>query len=56
MYINDIVNSPDHNELGLVDDDLRSLKSRFTNTTKVLSLAYKKRAKEGGTTNRGLVP
>ena len=41
--MNDLLNSPC--EEGLLEDELKSIRSKLTNTTKVISSKYRKRSK-----------
>lgn len=41
--MNDLMNSPC--EEGLLEDELKSIRSKLTNTTKVISSKYKKRSR-----------
>lgn len=41
--MNDLMNSP--LEEGLIEDELKSIRSKLTNTTKMISSKYKKRTR-----------
>lgn len=42
--MNDLMNSP--LEEGLIEDELKSIRSKLTNTTKMISSKYKKRTRQ----------
>jgi hypothetical protein len=49
--MNDLMNSP--YEEGLLEDELKSIRSKLTNTTKALSSKYKKKNRTRGGTTAG---
>ena len=40
-----IIESPDYDEQGLIDDELRSVRTLLTNTTNMMSSKYKRRTR-----------
>lgn len=53
MFMESIINAPDFNEFGIVDEELKSVKTLLTNTTGVVAQRYQRRNFNKGTTQGG---